>query len=117
MTPEEAIKDLELEGGIEITGRPRRLAKFLEALDVAAEALKEIQQYREIGTVEECREARENRKAMKARFYAHNFYCPECGEIVGNNEFNWTNNFCRNCGQAILWENLEEMEDDKTGGL
>lgn len=76
-------------------------------------ALEKIQQYREIGTVEECREAAEGRKAKKARFYAHNFYCPECGEIVGNNEFNWTNNFCRNCGQAIQWDaNLEGMEDE-----
>lgn len=118
------------------------------AIEEAISALKEIQQYREIGTVEEiksvkkyialkrrcgtptntidlcaeyvaigtveeCREAAEGRKAKKARFYAHNFYCPECGEIVGNNEFNWTNNFCRNCGQAIQWDaNLEGMEDE-----
>lgn len=33
--------------------------EMAEVRDIAISALKEIQQYREIGTVEECREARE----------------------------------------------------------
>ena len=57
MTENEAIEALNLEGGIEIKGNPGRIAKFFEALDMAITALKEIQQYREIGTVGECREA------------------------------------------------------------
>lgn len=63
MTENEAIEAMKLEGGIEIAGNPRRIAKFFEALDMAISALKEIQQYRKIGTVEECREAREKQKA------------------------------------------------------
>lgn len=33
----------------------------IEALDIVISIIKEVQQYREIGTVEECREARERR--------------------------------------------------------
>ena len=38
-----------------------------ESLDMAIKALEEIQQYREIGTVEECREASEKQKSKKMR--------------------------------------------------
>ena len=54
MTENEAIEALKLEGGIEITGRPIRLAQFFEGIDSAIKALEEVQQYRKIGTVEEC---------------------------------------------------------------
>ena len=67
MTENEAIEALKLEGGIEIAGNPRRIAKFFEALDMAISALKEIQQYRKIGTVEECREAVEKQRTKKKK--------------------------------------------------
>lgn len=54
MKPEEAIEELRKlrpRGGI----IPQKRA---EMIDFAISALKEIQQYREIGTVEECREAK-----------------------------------------------------------
>ena len=69
MTENEAIESMKLEGGIEITGNPRRIANFFDGLDMAITALKEIQQYREIGTVEECREAVKEEDVLK--FY----YC------------------------------------------
>ena len=88
MTEQEAIEALKLEGGIEITGNPGRIAKFFEALDMAISAFKEIQQYKdnrlclipedvysrqcceldaykELGTVEECQESREKQKTKK----------------------------------------------------
>ena len=100
-----------------------------ESLGMAIKALEEIQQYREIGTVEqvgnqkynlgiaykiisdyqnvgtveECREAVEKQKPKKARFYSWSLYCPDCGQLVGNRRFKWENNFCRNCGRAIDW--------------
>ena len=40
-----------------------------EALEVAKQALEEIQQYREIGTVEECREAVENKKKCEKQWH------------------------------------------------
>lgn len=52
MTEREAIKALRLEGGLEITGKAVRTMEFFEGLDVAIKALEEIQQYREIGTIE-----------------------------------------------------------------
>ena len=61
MKPEEAIEELRKlrpRGGI----IPQKRA---EMIDFAISALKEIQQYRKIGTVEECRKAVEKQKAKK----------------------------------------------------
>lgn len=67
--------------------------------------LEELQQYRAIGTAEECREAREGQRAKKPRFYAHNYYCGNCGNLVGNDEFKWKRYmYCDKCGHAVLWE-------------
>ena len=41
--------------------------ELCKAYDMAIKALEEIQQYREIGTVEECREASEKQKSKKMR--------------------------------------------------
>ena len=98
--------------------------EMAEVRDIAISALKEIQQYREIGTVEECREAREKQtpKAPKDSLKidpvidGNGAYvdadttvyilCPNCGELVGIDED--IDRFCRECGQAIL----REGEDD-----
>ena len=40
MTTKEAIKALRLEGGLEISGNARRLAEFMQGLDVALTALR-----------------------------------------------------------------------------
>ena len=85
------------------------------AIEEAIKALEEIQQYREIGTVEECREAVEKQKLKKPVKDKYNHSCcPNCGWIVSG-EGGYGEEFCphcENCGQAIRWENLEEMEDD-----
>lgn len=98
--------------------------EFLEALGIAISTLKEIQQYREIGTVEECREAVEKQKPKAPKdslkiepvIDENGAYvdadmtvyllCPNCGELVGMDED--IDRFCRECGQAIL----REGEDD-----
>ena len=98
-----------------------------KSYEVAISALKEIQQYREIGTVEECREAVEKRKPKKPKdslkinpvIDGNGAYvdadmtvyllCPNCGEMIGIDES--CDKFCRECGQAID-ENLEGMEDE-----
>lgn len=88
-----------------------------KSYEVAITALKEIQRYREIGTVEECREAREKQKPknpVKDKY--HHNCCPNCGWIVSG-ECGYGEEFCphcENCGQAIQWENLKGMEDENT---
>lgn len=43
-----AIEALHLGDGIEISGKPRRVAAFLEGLDTAISAMQELQQYRQM---------------------------------------------------------------------
>lgn len=93
-----------------------------KSYEVAITAIKEIQQYREIGTVEECREAAENQKAknpsVHKQQYSDAYNCSKCGwTFIHKNETGWFcgqhYKFCPNCGQAIRWnENLEGMEDE-----
>ena len=108
--------------------------EFDQAILMAAQALEEIQKYREIGTVKECREAVEKRKPKKPkeilrhrggfemqhcpncdtdyqvdrRYKIKDGYCPACGKLL-DSAFR---NYCANCGQAID-ENLEGMEDEE----
>lgn len=124
MTPEEAIKDLKYDN--------ERCLRICEGAclnieknqcncrdGVIERMLDELLQYREIGTVEECRGAVEKQKPKlnyKPRFLGKATYtCPKCGncclEEFANERQN--NNYCWDCGQAIQWdENLEGMEDD-----
>lgn len=95
--------------------------RSLEKLSI--KALEEIQQYREIGTVEECREAVERQKAKRPkkvlrhrggfnkyhcpncdtdyckdeRYEIKEEYCPVCGKLMDS----CFRKFCGNCGQAI----------------
>lgn len=107
MTENEAVKSLEY--AKQIIGLPEQGKKWSAnretiAIDIAIKALEEIQQYQEIGTVEECREAIEMQKKKKPNLVTPcksiNYYqCPLCMELVSINE-----NFCNNCGQALYWE-------------
>ena len=77
----------------------------IEALCMAKDVLQEIQQYRAIGTVEEFKALKEKNVAKKPRFYAHNYYCTECGNLVGNNEFEWQRFlYCDKCGKKLDWQ-------------
>lgn len=110
MTPEEAIyviKEYKPILGFE---------KYGEALNVAISALEEIQQYREIGTVKECRKAVEKQKAKKCVKDScpdHTHYkCPACGQIelsIYKNGFprlGRITKYCENCGQALQQEDI-----------
>ena len=149
MTKQEAIEILEEVKELDDTMYAYNPA-YMNALDMAISALKEIQlykdnklclvpedvysrqcseldAYKEIGTVEECREAREKQKPKKPKdslkinpvIDGNGAYvdadmtvyllCPNCGEMIGIDES--CDKFCRECGQAID-ENLEGMEDE-----
>lgn len=107
MTENKAIEELHRirpYGGI----IPQRRA---EALDVAIKALEEVQQYRQIGTVEECRAAVEKQTAKKVKSISQvkdgDSYvgligrCPCCGDILEEDTV-----YC-DCGQRLDWGDEE----------
>ena len=125
MTPEEAIELLKgMQNGMidyaELVGAPAFAYGYKYvypepedyAIEEAIEALKEVQQYREIGTVEECREAMEKQKPNKIQ-YDNNIYndgftryrigkCPICGEWYNDRD---EYNYCHKCGNKLNWSN------------
>lgn len=53
------------------------------ACDTAIKALEEVQRYRKIGTVEECRAAREKQTAKRPDYEGDGYdYCPNCGQKI-----------------------------------
>lgn len=116
MTEKEAIQALRLEGGIEISGNMRRITEFFEGLDTAIKALEEIQHYREIGTVEECRAAVEKQKPKNPDYVGDGcdkdgkiiydtWICPYCGERYEVDYDDYEH--CPKCGQVIDWSKEE----------
>lgn len=123
MTENEAIKHLQsyaevvdnmikyckdFEPKADITGYLEKKTVFAMAIS----AIKEVQQYRKIGTVEECRKAVEKQKAKKPHRNYKKFsglWC-KCGWYLGQKQC-LDIKYCPNCGQAID-ENLEGMEDE-----
>lgn len=92
--------------------------EMAEVRDIAISALKEIQQYREIGTVEECRRSVEKQNPTKPEIYTDTvqtmngsfqrdvFECPVCGDYICNVE-DEIPRYCCGCGQK-----LEESEEE-----
>ena len=103
MTEQEAISVLKM---IETHGSLPTNAK-----DEAIKALEEIQQYREIGTPEECRASVEKQNAKKP-ICNDKCTCPSCG--THNEVFKKRRNtvaydivYCWHCGQAVEIDRLE----------
>lgn len=102
MTENEAIKVIKRLIGVSPSER------IVRAVNTAELALKEIQQYRAIGTVEECREARERQMAKKPildTIYHQQYYCPNCEDFLARKNGNKPYHCI--CGQAIDWSDLE----------
>ena len=89
--------------------------------DVYSKQCCELDAYKKIGTVEECREAVEKQKAKKCIIDScpdHTHYkCPSCGKIHlsrykhGFPSLGRIPRFCDHCGQAIA-ENWREWKND-----
>lgn len=106
MTEERAIEVLEImKSQLKDFGMTAKFKGVMEmqelAIDIALKSLTEIQQYRAIGTVEECREARER---QRVKDIIHNpdggvdedWLCPSCGRFCSP----YTEH-CQHCGQAV----------------
>lgn len=107
---EEAISALkEIQQYREIGASPEQLKELI----FEGSATKRIlRHYQEIGTVEECREAVEKQKPNKPHRDYKKFsglWC-KCGWYLGQKQC-LDIKYCPNCGQAID-ENLEGMEDE-----
>ena len=121
MSPREAIEILEEVKELDDSMYAYNPA-YMEALEIALSSMEKFQQYREIGTVEECRKAVEKQKVKKCVIDScpdHTHYkCPSCGKIHlsrykhGCPSLGRIPRFCEYCGQAID-ENLEGMEDER----
>ena len=101
-------------------GTPLSMTKeeLTEAMGIAIKALEEVQQYRQIGTVEECREAVEKQTAKRPEFVDTRFMnngkhisdgcqlqkcykCPNCNKHIFHV---WDDElYCKYCGQHIDW--------------
>ena len=113
MTENEAIKRMKyrIDSATDIAGKGVD-GKAYEDMEMAIKALEEIQQYRVIGTVEECREARERQirknliilseqsvESVRKLYVAKYFKCPTCGNT--SIYFGGLPNNCHNCGQRL----------------
>ena len=111
MTENEAISRIKDHMEIHRLKEPRAIY-ITVALSMAIAALKEIQRYREIGTVEECREAAEKQKPKKpipinyeeyvdkivnAEFLEDTYFCPNCKTVLRSGSC------CNICGQKLDW--------------
>ena len=76
--------------------------KRAEAIDMAINALEEIEQYK--GTVEELKLAKEKQIAKKPKTddrYVM-YICPCCNDFI-----KVSHNYCQNCGQKLDWSDKE----------
>ena len=107
MTESEAVEKLKnMRLFMQITDKNSE-HKFAEddykANEIAIQALRDIQQYREVGTVDECREANGKQMPNKVKedgyFGFVDYVCPTCGHDAGSSG----TNYCKNCGQKLRW--------------
>lgn len=93
--------------------------KCSEAVNIAISAIKENQQYLQIGTIEECREAREKQIPKNPVYslmpyskdvgFQDELLCPYCDNHVGYVKYSTEGmseseqmEYCNNCGQKLL---------------
>ena len=99
MTEQEAIKEVKRWTSILMSAGSKCVSDTAEAQDMAINALEEVQKYREIGTVEECREAVEKQKPHKwERGIENDVRCPFCGAMTTKT---YEHRYCSSCGHGL----------------
>ena len=141
MTENEAIEELKCYTSQSGTSHPEEIEIAIKALEevrqyrkhgvtvesalnnmcdlAAAENL--IEEYRGIGTPEECRAAMEKQTAKKVENSGEHipfeWYCPTCGNTLCDGGWKDTEiAFCEECGQKINWGN-DENKSKKLGQI
>lgn len=76
-----------------------------QAIRIAVLVLQDIQNYRKIGTVEECLKAMRKQKGMQVNeIHVDEYFCPACGSENNNGDIGCPgDHYCPICGQAIYW--------------
>lgn len=99
MTIDEAIKDLDI---IRFNPHWDELVKeeyWQELMEMSMNAMKEVQQYHKLGTIEQCNEATKRAKAKKTiHRNGQHANCARCGQEVYVLDC-----YCRVCGQKLDW--------------
>ena len=95
----------------ELIGRVRSNKYLMRSeTDYITKALEEVQQYRAIGTTEECRAAVEKQMAKKPinpdDEYG-TFQCPNCNGLIFTVDRFETHKHCLLCGQLLDWSDEE----------
>ena len=109
MTEQEAIKEVKRWTSILMSAGSKCVSDTAEAQDMAINALEEIQQYRAIGTPEECRAAVEKQKAKKPpvvnrpSIFVKVPVCPNCSTSEHYQPLYGKTKYCSNCGQKLDW--------------
>lgn len=90
---------------IRILGDTTLCSPLGQAAFVGIEAIKKLQKYQEIGTVEECREAVEKQIPKKPRTHqdTNRADCPVCGATVRGIKEPF-GDWCSKCGQKLDWK-------------
>lgn len=110
MTENEAIKELETSIDLaKMCTQNYERKNEIQGYEMAIQALEEVQQYRQIGTLEECRAAVENQTAKKPDYEGDGYsdgqlvydtwICPSCGQHYEVDYDRY--DYCPNCGQHI----------------
>lgn len=81
---------------------------FEKALSAAISAMQELQEYKQLGTLEKVSDAVEKQRAKKPKNvetegyrYTDTYRCPTCG---GNFSGTGIADYCYHCGQRLNWE-------------
>jgi hypothetical protein len=103
MTENEAIKAIQ--NDLEWHSKELK-PTYKQCLQLAIQALEEIQAYRAIGTVEEFKALKEKNEPKKSTEFHKSevcidFICPNCKEAVYGQPYK--PNYCKHCGQKLDW--------------